>query len=87
MTESEIDYDTLSGLKASKRRKQALQLLVEGPRTNGEIADEMEKSTQWARIQTNWLVEHGLAECATPDKPNYRLYVSTEKGERLAEYL
>jgi len=77
----------LSSVKASKRRTQILKTLQEQPKMNGEIADELDVSTEWIRRQMKWLEEHDLVKDLTEAKANYKLYRASEKGEEMVELL
>ena len=81
------DWDLVSSVKASKRRRQILQAVQKQPRMNGELADELDLSTAYVRRNMNWLEEHELVEDLTESKANYKLYGITELGEEITEYL
>ena len=81
------DWNLLSSVKASKRRTQILKTLQEQPKMNGEIADELDVSTEWIRRQMKWLEEHDLVKDLTEAKTNYKLYRASEKGEEMVELL
>ena len=81
------DWDLVSSVKASKRRRQILEALQEQPRMNGELADELDLSTAYVRRNMNWLEGHELVEDLTESKANYKLYGITELGEEITEYL
>lgn len=83
----QIDWTIVSDVKASERRTQVLQALCEKPRMNGELADELDVSTKWARRQTKWLEKRDLVEDLTESKHNYKLYQATEHGEQIVEVL
>jgi predicted transcriptional regulator len=83
----QIDWSLVSDIKASERRTQVLKALNEQPQMNGELADELDISTKWARRQVKWLMERSLVEDLTEDKRNYKLYRATEKGETIVEVL
>ena len=81
------DWSLVSSVKASKRRTQILKTLQEQPKMNGEIADELDVSTEWIRRQMKWLEDHDLVEDLTEAKTNYKLYRASEKGEEMVELL
>lgn len=83
----DVSWDVVSSVKASKRRLQVLHALAEKPMLNGEIADELDISTRWARRQVKWLEEHGLVENLTETKYNYKLYAATDAGQQVVEVL
>lgn len=83
----QIDWQLVSSIRASSRRTQVLRALSEQPMMNGEIADELDISTAWARRQVKWLEERGLVQDLTESKHNYKLYGVTEDGERIVEVL
>lgn len=83
----QIDWNLVSDIKASERRTQVLKALSEQPQMNGELADELDISTKWARRQVKWLMERSLVEDLTEDKRNYKLYRATEKGETITGVL
>lgn len=82
-----VSWNLVSSVKASERRTQVLTALTEKPMMNGELAEQLDLSTQWVRRQVKWLEEHGLVEDLTYDKPNYKLYSATEEGEKVVEVL
>lgn len=82
-----IDWNLVSSVKASKRREQILKTLQEQPKMNGEIADELDVSTEWIRRQMKWLEKHELVEDLTETKTNYKLYRASEKGKEMIELL
>jgi predicted transcriptional regulator len=83
----QLDWNLVSNVKASERRTQVLKMLSEDNRMNGEIAEELEVSTKWARHQVKWLEKRGLVEELTEDKRNYKLYRATERGKQVVEVL
>lgn len=83
----QIDWTLVSSIRASDRRTQVLKALNEQPMMNGELADELEISTAWARRQVKWLEERNLVEDLTESKHNYKLYGVTERGTRIVEVL
>lgn len=83
----EIDWRLVSSIRASQRRTQVLKALNDEPMMNGELANELDISTAWARRQVKWLKERGLVQDLTESKPNYKLYGVTDEGEKIAEEL
>ena len=81
------DWNLVSSVKASKRRTQILKTLQEQPKMNGEIADELDVSTEWIRRQMKWLEEHDLVEDLTASKSNYKLYRASDQAEEMIELL
>ena len=82
-----IDWNLVSGVKASDRRTQVLKALAEKPRMNGELADNLDISTAWVRRQVKWLEQRDLVEDLTESKSNYKLYRITEAGEQVLEVM
>ena len=81
----QIDWNLVSEVKASDRRTQVLRALNEKPQMNQDIAEKLGLSTKWTRTQVKWLEKRGLVEELTEDKPNYKMYRATSKGEEIVE--
>ena len=81
----QIDWNLVSEVKASDRRTQVLRALSEKPQMNQDIAEKLGLSTKWTRTQVKWLEKRGLVEELTEDKPNYKMYRATSKGEEIVE--
>lgn len=82
-----VSWNLVSSVKASERRTQVLKALTEKPMMNGELAEQLDLSTQWVRRQVKWLEEHGLVEDLTNNKHNYKLYAATDEGEKVVEVI
>src|SRR5213593_1169291 len=74
--------DTLAFAKASARRVSVLVALRDWPKTTGQVAASSAVSMPHASRNLRELEEHGLVECATPDRLGRgRLYRLTPEGE------
>ena len=82
-----VNWDAVAAARSSKRRKQTIEALLEGPKYAGEIADDLGTSRGTISNHLHWLKRQGLAECITPDRPHHRLYALTDEGADVAEHV
>jgi len=81
-----MDWETLSFVKSSKRRK-AILLTLDTPSTPSEIADKIGVSVSHVSRTLAEFVEKGIIECLTPDAKIGRLYERTKTGNEIVKYL
>lgn len=84
----DMDWDKVSLLKSSARRRTVLEALRETPLTPTECAENCELTTQGASDVLRDLREHGLVELLVDDDRRVgRLYGISDSGERALDAL
>lgn len=87
-TRESVDWDAVAAIRSSKRRKQVIDELIDGPKYAKEIAEDVDDDFVNRDMVTNqlrWLKNNDLAECLTPERPHHRIYGLTDEGKAVAE--
>lgn len=81
-----MDYELLSFVKRSKRRRQILRELSD-PTTPTEIADNLGVSVSHVSRTLGDFEDKDIVECKTPDAKIGRIYVLKEEGREILDAL
>jgi hypothetical protein len=84
-----VDWDAVAAMRASPRRRQVLEQLVDGPKHAAEIARALEYACGTISKDFWWMKGRSppLIVCLTPDRPHHVLYALTDEGMAVVEHM
>jgi len=80
-----MDWGDYSFVKRSQLRIDILKSLAERPKTPTELKKELGRSIALVSRYLQQLQERGLVECLTGKERMYKLFQTTEKGQKILE--